>query len=131
MSTSSQNSAVLQDNCCDSIYSLCNKIASCADFLHVKTEVIDSEVTLRLIDKFNRVYYHEVETDSNGYAIIDMSTLPKALLNEHAGCFIITVFQNAQLVQFISSDGSKYDSVSFECANFTPKQSSTYINISL
>ncbi len=131
MSTSSQNSVVIADKCCEAIYSLCNKIASCADFLHVKTSVIDSEVTLRLIDKFNRVYYIETETDSNGYAIIDMETFPKALLNEYAGKFRITVFQNAELVQFVANDGSKYDSVSFECANSTPTPTSTYIDISL
>lgn len=130
MSTSSQNSVVTPDLCCPKAYKLCNKVASCADFLHLKTGSPDSDITIRIIDKFNRVYYHDVETDSLGYAVIDLSELPKALLNEFAGSFRVSVIQNGNLVKF-EKDDQEYDEIIFECTATTPKQANTYIDISL
>lgn len=130
MSVSSQNSVVVADNCCPKAYRLCNKVAACADFLHLKTGAPDSDVTIRIIDKHNRVYYHDVETDSMGYAVIDLSELPKALLNEFAGAFRISVIQNGTVIKF-EKDGEEYDEVIFECTSFTPRQTNAYIDISL
>lgn len=131
MSLSSSNNVVIADVCCPSVYRMCNKVASCAEFLQIKTSAHETEVTIRLIDKFNRVYYHVIETDAQGYAVIDLSELPSALLNEYAGKFTVSVYENATLVQFSDSSGSKYDAIEFECAKFTPTPTNTYIDISL
>lgn len=130
MSLSIQNNVVTADNCCESVYKLCNSIASCADFLHIKTNVTDSDVTIRFVDKFKRTYYHDVTTDAQGYAVIDLETLPKGLLNEYAGTFRVSVVYNGTVIQFTASDGLKYDAIDFSCKVYFPKQANTYIDIS-
>lgn len=130
MSVSSNNNVVTADLCCPKVYRLCSKVAACADYLHLKTSSADSDVTIRIVDKFNKVYYHDVETDSLGYAVIDLSELPKALLNEFAGAFKVSVIQNGTVIKF-EKDDIEYDEIIFECTSFTPRQSNAYIDISL
>jgi hypothetical protein len=130
MSLSSQNNVVINEACCPSVYRMCNKVATCASFIHIKTSSIDSDVTIRFVDKHNRIYYFDAETDSLGYAVIDTDNMPKALLNEYAGTFRVSVIKNGTMIQFADSNGTKYDAIDFECSYFTPKQDNTYIDIS-
>lgn len=130
MSLSSQNNVIVNEACCPSVYRMCNKVATCASFIHIKTSVNDSDVTVRFVDKHNRVYYFDCETDSLGYAIIDTDNVPKVLFNEYAGTFRVSIIKNGNIVQFVGPKDLLYDAIDFQCIYFFPKQDNTYIDIS-
>lgn len=129
MSLSSQNNVVTPDNCCESVYKICNGVSSCSDYLHIKTGLISSEVTVRLVDKFKKVLYLPAETDSLGYAVVDLTEL-KGLLNEYAGMFRVSVISNGDVVMFDGNDGKKYEAIDFDCRATNPWQKNAYIDIS-
>ncbi len=130
MSLSSQNNVIINESCCPSVYKMCNKVATCANFIHIKTSVVNSDVTVRFVDKHNRIYYFDAETDALGYAIIDTDNVPKALFNEYAGTFRVSIIENGNTIRFVDSEGNRYDAIDFQCSYFSPKQDNTYIDIS-
>jgi hypothetical protein len=130
MSTSSTNQVVMPELCCPDVYSMCNKIPSCADFVHVKTSLSETQLTFYIRDKFMSIYTVDAETDALGYALIAKEDLPTSLLNEYAGKFRIWAVANGEYIQFVDANGSKFDAIDFECSSVSPKQANAYIDIS-
>lgn len=131
MSGSSVNNVVVADNCCENVYRMCHKIPSCTGFIDIKTSLLDSEVTIRLRDKFNHVYYQGALTDSKGYVLLDLSKLPLGLINQYAGQFSVSIIYKGAISMFKSKEGDLYDAIEFECSKATPLQDKSYIDISI
>lgn len=131
MSLSSLNQVVTPELCCSVVYTMCNKIAACADFIQLKTPLPDTSITVYIRDKFFNVFTVDGETDSQGYAVINKDKYPLLLLNEYAGTFRIWAVYNGVYVLFADKKGKKYDAIDFSCQSISPKQSSAYIDISL
>lgn len=119
-------------SCCKTIYILCDPIPACLKQLVVKTPVISASVTVRVIDKFNKVYYVTKTSDSLGKVTIQLQNdssdplniltadLPMALLNEYAGGFKLMLLDssNQEIKWTISS--KTYDALGFLVRNITP-----------
>lgn len=112
--------------CCKTSFILCEPVPSCAMQLVIKTPVISAQVTLRFIDKFNKVYYVTKTSDVNGKITIqlraDLPTtedLPTGLLNQYAGQFKIMAYDaNTNHVQWTIS-GVQYDALIIEVSDVT------------
>lgn len=119
-------------SCCKTIYILCDPIPACLKQLVVKTPIISASVTVRIIDKFNKVYYVTKTSDSQGKATIQLqndssdplnplaSDLWMGLLNEYAGMFKVTLLDsnNSEVKWTIS--GKDYDAIGFNVQILLP-----------
>lgn len=115
-------------NCCTNYYEVCQKVPNCLTELGIITPVEDSEITLTITDKFKKEYKTIGETEPNGLILIDLFDFPDGLLNPFAGNFLVTVYQEGQLVPFII-DGTAYDGLMFSCADVTPVQEAYTIDV--
>jgi len=102
-------------NCClDTCFTHCNGVPSCLRFLKIATTVLDGTIVVTLTDKFNHQYRNVLDTDEEGFALLDLesSYLPAGLLNPYAGFFDLKVVE----MRFPADD------TFFECLRFDVKQ---------
>lgn len=119
-------------SCCKQAFKVCDGIPSCITQLLLKTSAISEDVNIKVIDKFNRVYYAEKTTDSNGIAMLQLVTdntdplspipadFPDSLFNEFAGKFIIQVFGTSGNERPWTISGIQYDGLEVECLAVLP-----------
>lgn len=112
--------------CCKTAFLLCDPVPACLSSLKIVTPVISGSVTLRIVDRFNKVYYIAKTTDSSGIAELflvddypvagDTADLPKAFFNEFAGIFTIYLTDDKW-----EASGVEYDAIQIQFAdtNFT------------
>lgn len=119
-------------SCCKQSFEICEPIPACIQQLVIKTPVISAQVTIRLIDKFNKIYYVTKISDSDGNITIQLvedrsdlnniilADLPDSLLNEYAGQFKIMAINSTGDNQQWTISGTQYDALIIEVASITP-----------
>lgn len=118
--------------CCKTAYSICTPIPACLKQLIIKTPVISDTVTLRILDKFSRVYYVTKTSDVQGKITVQLqddtsnplipltADIPIALLNEYAGDFHFMLYDStASEVKWIIS-AVQYDALVVRVKNVLP-----------
>jgi hypothetical protein len=100
--------------------------------LVIKTPIVSASLTLRITDKFNKVYYVSKTADDQGKITVQLqddnsdplnpltADLPTGLLNEYAGQFKLTLLDNNNSEKKWTISSIDYDALGFEVMNITP-----------
>ncbi len=108
---------------CKTCFRICDPVPDCLSTLAILTSQVDSELIVKLIDKFNNFYQSNVLSESSGLIVLDLENeeiFPKALINPYAGQFKLIVEKDGVIAPFII-DTVTYDCLIFECAVYNPK----------
>lgn len=115
---------------CSTTYPIPFEIPQCIESLGIVTGSLDENVIVRIVDKFNHVYYFNLESDSSGLVTISLTgeNLPDAWLNEYAGEFVISIKEGIDIVPFVIN-GSSYDYIKVKPVKSIPSQETFIIDI--
>lgn len=117
-------------NCCKKYYQLCDPVPDCLETLSIKTPLASSQVTIKIVDKFNKAYTISDTSDSEGVISFDVSgLLPELLLNPYAGYFIVLFSDSSGLLTFKVED-KVYDALRFFVQEVRPKVTAYLIDYS-
>lgn len=118
------------DNCTE-CYRICDPIPDCLTSLSVVTDQTDTEITVRIVDKFNQVYYKTLTTESSGSFTLDLADetiFPKGLINSYAGQFKLMVINTGEPVPFTVL-GKNYECLIFEAKPTSPQETTYRIDV--
>lgn len=119
-------------SCCKTCFVLCDPIPSCLDTLSIVTPSISASITLRIIDRFNKIYYITKNSDITGKVDInltgDNADLPIGFFNEFAGYFKVLAYNSSAVLKKWTIDGSKYDAIAFKFTDSTYPQTTYTID---
>lgn len=93
-----------------------SQIPSCADEIIVDAALTPAtDYKWVITDKFGNKYTATETTDGTGLLTIDVvADLPEGLLTEHAGDFLLEIFDTNDVIQEFT-----YDTVDYSCINFS------------
>lgn len=115
---------------CNDTYPIPFEIPQCIQSLGIVTGSTDESVTVRIVDKFNHVYYFDLESDSSGLVTIPLTegSIPVAWLNEYAGEFTLSIKEGINIIPF-SIGGKDYDYIKIKPVLSIPSQETFIIDI--
>jgi len=118
-------------NNCNECYIVCDPIPDCLTSLSVVTDQTDTEITVRIVDKFNQVYYKTLTTESSGSFTLDLADetiFPRGLINSYAGKFKLMVIKAGEIVPFTVL-GKDYECLMFEAMPTSPQENTYRIDV--
>jgi hypothetical protein len=119
-------------SCCKTIFVICNPIPACIYQLVIKTPIVSDDLTLKVIDKFNKVYYASKTADADGLITLQLredstdpinileADFPTALFNEFAGGFKLLLMDSSNQETPWTISGVDYDALGIIVRDITP-----------
>lgn len=111
-------------HCCENFYRYCPGVPDCLTELGIVTPVRDGSVKVVIQVHFGTQYVFDVTTESNGLAILDLSTVPAGLLSPWGGKYKIWVGNMPFTI-----DGVDYDGLVFRVNQTDPKVQNYTIDV--
>lgn len=115
---------------CNQPYPIPFEIPQCIQTLGIVTGSTDETVKVRIVDKFNHVYYFDLESDSSGLVTIPLTdeSIPVAWFNEYSGEFTVSIKQGADILPF-EINGKEYEYIKIKPVKSIPSQETFIIDI--
>ena len=115
---------------CNQTYPIPFEMPQCIQTLGIVTGSTDETLKVRIVDKFNHVYYFDLESDSSGLVTIplDSEDIPDAWLNEYSGEFTVSIKQGADIFPF-EINGKDYEYIKIKPVKSIPSQETFIIDI--
>ncbi len=101
-------------SCCRTLFQICNGIPNCLTSLVLITPIISASATIRIVDRFNKVFYVTKTTGSDGAFTINLLTdLPVGLFSPFSTYFRVCFTNDIQW----TIGGDKYDDIVFNVSD--------------